>query len=394
MSEITSSSEYTFDAIRHIRLRPGMYLSGGTDLWAMHYLLDEVINNGVDQAQLGNCTHLRIVLQSENTVTVRDEGPGIPIAIYEDSGRSILELIFTKGYGKFDARTQKFISTLFGVGLPVVNALSALLQVQVARDGFLWQQEYRSGKPQSPLKQVRPLAVGESTGTTITFTPDFTVFEPNVFQFSLVEERCRDLAYLADGLSIILRDERFDPIQEMTFYSEKGLLDCIDYLRGSNSPVHQSIQIKHDIEFKQRFERTSIIQIELAAQYVTTALPVEESFASRFKLRRGQSYMYWLQSAFLDFMNKYSYERGLLVKGDSPLTRQEGLAGLITVVNISNLYPQQPFQGKCDLPYHELREILYDLARDALETFTKQQPQQMDIIADWLISRRYDAQLL
>jgi len=127
--------------------------------------------------------------------------------------------------------------------------------------------------------------------------------------------------------------------------------------------------IKRDVEFKQKYESLYTIEIEIAAQYTTSSTVIEESFANRYKLRQGQSYMYWLQTAFLDFMNRYAYEMGILIEGDKPFTRKEALTGLITVISISNLHPQQPHEDRCDLPYRELRKVMYKFGMDTLDSF-------------------------
>src|SRR5258708_40134545 len=225
------------DPLEMIRVRPGIFI-GGNDLSAIHYLLYQVIENSINQAESGQCSKLWVTLQPANAVMIKDDGPGIPVELYENSGRSILELIFTKELGRFDPQRSKFYPTMFGVGLPAVNALSEALRVEVARDGFLWQHNFEIGKAQGSLRQIRPLSSDEGTGTTITFTPDFTIFKRNEFSYSILDERLQDLAFLTPNLTITLRDERSDEPIESIFSYPEGLVAYVDYLRGEKLPVH------------------------------------------------------------------------------------------------------------------------------------------------------------
>ncbi len=373
-------------------MRPGLYL-GGTDLWALHDLLYHVVDNAVDQAQLGRCSQIRVTLFPGNTVAVKDDGPGIPVAEYEETGRPFAELVFTKAAGRWDAARHKFIQTFLGVGLPTVNALSATLRVEIARDGYVWQQDFQAGYPVSELTKTRAMFAGEATGTTITFTPDFTIFEPNDFRLDMLSERFRDLAFLVSGVAITLRDERLPTPHENTFQAEDGLASYVDYLRGDYLPAIRPIRGKHRIEVTLKGENPRTIDIEFACQYSTAPADLEVSFASRFRLLQGRPHMFGLRDALVDFFNRYARQNGLLLPGEPRFSHKEIRTGLITVVNMPNLYPsRQPSEGRCDLAYPELRDAMYQVVTETLAAFTEQYPRDIRSLVDWLISRRPERQ--
>ncbi len=369
-----------------------MYLGhGGTDLWALHTLLYNVVDNAVNLAQRGCCSQLWVTLLEGNTVVVKDDGPGIPVAMHEATGRSIAELVFTKAAGKYVEERNQFVNTLFGTGLPVVNALSANLLVEIKRDGCVWQQQFKVGSPVSDLTKTRAMAPQEERGTTLTFTPDFTIFEPNDFEFAILAERLQDLSFLANGLTITLRDERNPTTpRERSFCAANGLRSYVDYLRGDALAVNRPIEGQRDVEVRLKGANLRTIHIEWVCQYSTALANLEESFASCFKLLKGRAHMYGLRDAFVDFINRYAYDTGALVPGDPKLSHDEIRRGLISVVNFPNLYPtSQPSQDRCDLAHPELREVMYQLVSADLVAFAEQHPQDMASIVDWLISRRF-----
>jgi DNA gyrase subunit B len=300
-----------------------MYL-GGTDLWALHELAFNVVDNSVNLAKRGRCSQLWVTLLEGRTVVIRDDGPGIPVAIHEAVGRPIAELVFTRATGKFDEERNQFMDTFFGVGLSVVNALSANLQVEIRRDGYVWEQHFKAGVPASDLIKGRAMAPQETAGTTLTFTPDFTIFEPNDFQVAILGERLQDLAFLTPGLTITLRDERTRPTAlERTFYAENGLVSCVDYLRGDALAVNRPIRGQSDSQVRLPGENPRSIHVEWVCQYTTVQANLEESFASRFKLHKGRAHMYGLRDALVDFVNRYACDTGALVPGDPKLAHEE-----------------------------------------------------------------------
>jgi DNA gyrase subunit B len=392
---MAETSSQSYDPMEHMRLRPGMYLGqGGKDNWALHQLLYNVIDNAIDQARSGNCSHINVMLLPDNMVTIQDDGPGIPVEVNEEFAKPILELVFTRAAGRYNPQTQKFIKTFFGAGLPVVNALSAFLQVVVMRDGFVWQQEFRAGIPQTELQQMRPMSSDEHTGTSITLMPDFRIFDTNNFQPSILLDHLRDLAALTPTVFITLRDMQAVTPSEQVFHFENGLLSYLEYLREhslwNSLPVHIPLEVKRAIliDFKGQGRRS--VQIELLIQYASKPVKVEHSFACRCKLSPGRPHMYGLRAGLRDFLNAYALKKGILVEGDLPFTYEEVLVGLITIVNFPDLQPSQPFGATCDFPYQELKLVMYDFVTEALQNFASQHPIQMRTLVDWLVSRRFN----
>jgi DNA gyrase subunit B len=377
-----------WDPIALIRMRPGLWL-GGADSWALHSLLYIIVDNSVDQSQLGRCSHCKVVLHPGNAVSVEDDGPGIPVSEYGDTGRSIAELIFTKAAGRFNAERQNFTLTLRGAGLPVVNALSTSVLVEIRRDGYLWQQSFEAGQPVTELRKIRALLPTESTGTAVTFRPDFTIFEQNDFQIEILSERFRDLSFLANHLAITLRDERNPAApEELTFQAEDGLLSCIDYLRGNFLPVSRPIRGEYDIDLSLTYQRPGPYRIEFVCQYTTALANLEESLASRYKLLKGRPPMYGLRDAFVDFINRFARKSGGLVPGDPKFTYEEIRTGLIAVVNLPNIRPDQTSAARCELSIPLLRSAMYQVVMETLAKYAEQHPQDMRAIVDWLVSRR------
>lgn len=226
------------EGVEHIRKRPGMYV-GGTDSRALHHLIYEVVDNSIDEALAGRCDRIMITLRADGSVSISDNGVGIPVGIQKQTGKSALEVVLTVvgGGGKFENSAYKVSGGLHGVGLTAVNALSDELHAEVYRDGFLWRQIHRRGRAITPVEKIRPLEPGEATGTTISFMPDFSVLDHNEFSYETLAQRFREMAFVTRKVSITLRDERVQPIaREMTFYFEGGLTPSSSTSTGIASP--------------------------------------------------------------------------------------------------------------------------------------------------------------
>ncbi|MDW8227071.1 MAG: ATP-binding protein, partial [Anaerolineales bacterium] len=208
-SQQTEDHIQYLDPMVHVRMRPGMYV-GGTDARALHHLIYEVVDNSIDEALAGRCDTIVVTLYDDNYVSVADNGGGIPVGPNKELGISTLQVVMTKigAGGKFDSGAYKVSGGLHGVGVSAVNALSAHLRAEVKRDGYLFCQEYQAGVPLGPVERVRPLEPGETSGTIITFRPDFTVMEPNEFSYQVLAERFRQMAFVTRRVTITLRDLR------------------------------------------------------------------------------------------------------------------------------------------------------------------------------------------
>jgi DNA gyrase subunit B len=249
----------------HVRLRPGMYF-GGTDQRALHSLIFEIVENAIDQAIGDHCSQIQVTLLDNNSVSISDNGPGIPVEKYQDTGLSILETILTTVGGRhLNLKTGNFRGGMFGVGLAAVNAVSSELVIQVNRDGYFWEQKYGKGIPQSNLSQVRTLAPDESTGTCITFTPDFTVFEKTDFDYVSLYRRLKELAYLVRGVVITLEDRRTQRDRSnVVFNYPNGVASFVEHLNRDHKPLHSPISIKKVVELTknaQPLEYTALIEI-------------------------------------------------------------------------------------------------------------------------------------
>lgn len=195
------------DPMEHIRLRPGMYLGYSPDVRALHEMVYKIIHNAAQDASRGTCTRIDITLMDRNGICIRDNGPGLPVEMDSERGVSMLQLLMTRAWHRNFVSGEYAVYGVIG-NYFVAPALSTEFMVEVARDSFLWRQSYQKGVPQSPVEQVRPLAEGESTGTTMIFTPDFTIFERCEFDYDTLANRCKELAFLVAGLTVTLRDER------------------------------------------------------------------------------------------------------------------------------------------------------------------------------------------
>jgi DNA gyrase subunit B len=224
-----SSSIKVLEGLEAVRLRPAMYI-GSTGEMGLHHLVYEVVDNSVDEAMAGYATEVNVTIHDDNSVTVIDNGRGIPVDLHEDEGVSAAQVVMTKLHagGKFDSKSYKVSGGLHGVGVSVVNALSEKLELEVWRDGFTWQQEYSCGIPKAPLAKAGK--AGRKTGTRVTFKPDVTIMEALVFNYDTLATRLRQLAFLNKGLRITLTDERADPIKTAEYLYTGGIAEFIKHL--------------------------------------------------------------------------------------------------------------------------------------------------------------------
>ncbi|HEX2622295.1 MAG TPA: ATP-binding protein, partial [Phototrophicaceae bacterium] len=229
----------------HIRRRPGMYF-GGIDQRALHQTVKELVDNAIDEAISGSCNRIQVTLDDNYQITINDNGRGIPVETYQDTGQSVLELMLTKLNVRDFIRENKHPSaSLFGAGIAAVNAVSTTLIVYVRQDGFLWQQSYQAGIKQTEVEQIRPLSEGETTGTLITFQPDFTIFQRNEFDYETLHHYLHELVFLVNGLTIILEDRRSShPYRRAVFSYPDGILDFVKFLNHDRMYLHMPVIIR------------------------------------------------------------------------------------------------------------------------------------------------------
>src|SRR6478735_11005773 len=257
-----SSSIKVLEGLEAVRLRPAMYI-GSTGDAGLHHLVYEVVDNSVDEALAGHCTEINVTIHDDDSITVVDNGRGIPTGMHEE-GVTAAEVVMTKLHagGKFDSNSYKVSGGLHGVGVSCVNALSERLELEIWREGYTWQQEYACGAPKAPL--VKAGKAGKKTGTRVTFKPDMTIMEASVFNYDTLAQRLRELAFLNKGLKITLTDERVDPIKVNEFLYTGGISEFIRHLNKGKSVLHEK---PIHFEAERLMPNGGTITMEVALQY-------------------------------------------------------------------------------------------------------------------------------
>src|SRR5690349_7533021 len=318
------------EGLEAVRKRPGMYI-GSTGMRGLHHLVYEVVDNSIDEALAGHATSVDVTIHPDNSVTVVDDGRGIPVGIMEKEQRPAVEVVLTVLHagGKFgDGGGYKVSGGLHGVGVSVVNALSEALTVEVHTDGFVWTQEYERGKPQYDLKQGEAV---KDTGTTITFLPDADIFETLDFDFSILEQRLRETAFLTRGLKITLTDERSGG-NRVEFQYEGGIEDFVRYLNEGKDPVHKKV-----VFFEGESDEGGV---EVALQWNSSYQEAVFSFANNINTHEGGSHLSGFRAALTRTLNRYAREKDLLKKNDENLTGEDIREGLTAVISVKLSDPQ------------------------------------------------------
>jgi DNA gyrase subunit B len=353
------------EGLEAVRKRPGMYI-GSTGIRGLHHLVYEVVDNSVDEALAGHASEVHVTIHPDNSITVVDNGRGIPVAVMEKEGKSALEVVLTVLHagGKFgDGGGYKVSGGLHGVGVSVVNALSERLRVEVRRDGFLWSQEYVRGVPQSEIVRGEPTT---ATGTTTTFLPDDEVMETLDFDFSTLEERLRETAFLTRGLAISLTDERGEP-RRVAFQYDGGIQDFVAYLNENKDPVQRKI-----VYFSSESEEGAV---EVAMQWNSSYQESVFSFANNINTHEGGSHLSGFRSALTRTLNKYARERQLLKERDPNLAGEDVREGLTAVVSAKLSEPQFEGQTKTKLGNPGMQGLTESIVNKGLDEFLEENPQ-------------------
>ncbi len=370
--------------MEHVRKRPGMYV-GGTDIRALHHLIYEVVDNSIDEALAGRCDQIVVTLHDANYVSVTDNGAGIPVGMHPKEGISTLELVMTRigAGGKFDRAAYKVSGGLHGVGVSAVNALSAELQSEIRREGFLWRQVYNAGIPVTPVEKVRPLEPGEGTGTTQTFVPDFNIMENNEFSFATLAQRFREMAFVTRKVTLTLRDERVKPFpREITYYFEGGLRSFVRYLNRNRDVLHEPVYADREVEVSLEKRGSLSIGVEVAFQYNDTANVTELAFANTISTPDGGSHLTGLRSAITSAINRYARKAGMLKEKDVNFSGNDTLEGLTAIVSVRHPDPQFESQTKVKLLNPEVQGAVSQVVSEALNEFLELNPREARKIID------------
>ncbi|MBV9165800.1 MAG: DNA topoisomerase (ATP-hydrolyzing) subunit B [Solirubrobacterales bacterium] len=353
------------EGLEAVRRRPGMYI-GSTGPRGLHHLVYEVVDNSVDEALAGRCGLIEIAIHPDNSVTVTDDGAGIPVAVMKKEGRSALEVVMTVLHagGKFgDGGGYKVSGGLHGVGVSVVNALSERVDVEVRRDGYAWSQSYERGKPLSEVERGEPTS---QTGTKTTFLPDPDIFESVDFDFTTVEERMRETAFLTRGLRIVIVDER-DTGHRSEFCYQGGIVDFVSYLNENKEPIHKKV-----ISF---LGESGEGAVEVAMQWNASYQESVFSFANNINTHEGGSHLSGFRSALTSALNKYARDKGELKEKDESLTGEDVREGLTAVISAKLQDPQFEGQTKTKLGNPGMQSFVHSVVYGRLSEFLEENPQ-------------------
>ena len=370
-----SSSIQVLEGLEAVRKRPGMYI-GTTSERGLHHLVWEIVDNSIDEALAGYANCIDVIIGKENTITVVDNGRGVPVGIHEKTGKSTVETIYTVLHagGKFGGGGYKVSGGLHGVGASVVNALSEWLEVKVYKEGKVHYQKFANGgHPVEDLKVIDECPI-ERTGTTVTFKPDKEIFtETTVFNYDTLRNRLRELAFLNKGLQITLTDER-EVDKKDSFYYEGGIVEYVQMLNENKTPIHETII---DVSGEE-----SDISIEVALQYNESYNANIYSFVNNITTPEGGTHEDGVRRALTRVLNKYATSNNILKEKDEPLSGEDVREGITMIVSCKHPNPQFEGQTKTKLGNAEVRSIADRIFAESLERFLLENPEQARIIID------------
>ncbi|WP_435358980.1 DNA topoisomerase (ATP-hydrolyzing) subunit B [Haloarchaeobius sp. DFWS5] len=366
-SDYSAGQIQVLEGLEAVRKRPAMYI-GSTDSRGLHHLVYEVVDNSIDEALAGYCDDITVTVHEDNSVSVEDDGRGIPVDTHAEYEKPALEVIMTVLHagGKFDNKSYQVSGGLHGVGVSVVNALSEKLEVEVTRDGAVWKQTFERGIPRSDLEKVRDMEDGEETGTRIHFWPDTDIFEQTEYSYSTLANRLRELAFLNSGVNVTLADERGDEPKSETFHYEGGIRAFVRYLNETKTALHDDV-----IYFEDEEEN---IQVEVAMQATDELQGSIHAFANNINTREGGSHLTGFKTALTRVINDYGSSNGLLKDLDDTLKGDDIREGLTAVISIKHPDPQFEGQTKTKLGNSEVRGIVESAMHEHLATYFEENP--------------------
>ncbi len=373
MSENLNTKEYSADNIKvlegleAVRKRPAMYI-GDVGKRGLHHLIYEVVDNSIDEALAGYCDKVIVTFNKDGSVTVEDNGRGIPVDIHKEEKKPAVEVVMTVLHagGKFDKGSYKVSGGLHGVGVSVVNALSEWLWVEVKRDGKIHKQEYKIGEPQSKLKTT---GTAKKTGTKVCFFPDSRIFKTTIFEYSIIAERLRELAYLNRGLEIVLNDERTEEKESDSFKFKGGLSDFVRYLDEQNNPLHNKIiTVNND---------SGEVPVDVALRYSNTYNDNILTFVNNINTIEGGTHLSGFRSALTRAMNNHASKNNLIKTKKNEkisLTGEDFREGLTAIISVKVSEPQFEGQTKTKLGNGDVKGLVDKVVYEGILDFLEQNP--------------------
>ena len=376
--QISAAQEYGADQIQilegleAVRKRPGMYI-GSTSSKGLHHLVYEIVDNAVDEALAGFCDTVKVYINEDNSITVRDNGRGIPVGINKKKGIPAVEVVFTilHAGGKFGGGGYKVSGGLHGVGASVVNALSTWLEVDIFHEGKIYRQRYERGKVMYPLKIVGDT---DKRGTEVRFLPDPTIFEETIFDFSVLKQRLREMAFLTKGLKIVLKDKRPEENVALTFHYEGGIREYVEYLNKSKEVLYPQVIYCEG--------KKGDVVVEVALQHNDSYNEGVYSFVNNITTPEGGTHLAGFRSALTKTFNDYARKNKLLKDSEQNLTGDDIREGLVAIVSIKIPEPQFEGQTKQKLGNSEARGAVDSVVSEQLTYFLEQNPNVAKIICE------------
>jgi DNA gyrase subunit B len=375
-STYDASSIQVLEGLEAVKRRPGMYI-GSTGPRGLHHLVWEIVDNSIDEALAGYCSEILVTVHEDNSVSVRDDGRGMPVGKMEKYGKSAAEVIMTTLHagGKFDGQGYKVSGGLHGVGASVVNALSEWLEMEIRREGHVWTQRYERGFPKGDLAKARKLKRGEGTGTQINFMPDPEVFTETLeLSFDTLSRRFRESAFLNKGLKIRLIDERgAEPGREVAYQYEGGIRDFVAHINEAKDPVHKTV-------FYFQREDEGVGNVEVAMQWNNGFQDSVFTFANNINTHEGGAHLSGFRAALSRTINAYARQKGLLKEKEENLTGDDIREGLAAVISVKMRDPQFEGQTKTKLGNTEIKGLVESSTNRFLAEFLEERPAEAKAI--------------
>ncbi len=360
------------EGLEAVRKRPGMYI-GSTGLRGLHHLVYEIVDNSIDEALAGFCSTINVTIHKDNSMTIEDDGRGMPVDNHPKLGIPAVEVIHTVLHagGKFGGGGYKVSGGLHGVGASVVNALSTHMEVEIKRNGKIYKQEYEKGKTVTPLTEI---GNSRKTGSRSTFWPDGEIFDETEFDFDTLERRLREMAFLNKGIKITLKDEREGKKKEEVFHYEGGIREFVVHLNKNKEPLHENV-IYFEVKDKDR-------EVEVAMQYTDRYNEMLLSYANNINTTEGGFHMVGFKTALTRVFNDYARKSKFLKENDEALSGEDIREGLTAVISVKLTEPQFEGQTKTKLGNSDMRGFVETATADNITAFLEENPNQAKVILD------------